>query len=103
MHLAWLYLLHARFQRDGVDFRYRGPNGRFTRVDGEPKTWELARCVEERFGDNDPVRKNLEPTIALRNKIEHRYEEATAVATSGYAQAHRVNYEEDLLATPLPG
>ena len=21
MHLAWLYLLHARFRRDGVDYR----------------------------------------------------------------------------------
>lgn len=98
MHLAWLYLLHARFHRDGVDYRYRAPNGRFIKVDGEPKTWELATCVEERFGDNDPVRKNLELTIALRNKIEHRYEEATAVATSGYAQALLLNYEEELTA-----
>lgn len=22
MHLAWLYLLHAEFLRDGTDFRY---------------------------------------------------------------------------------
>jgi hypothetical protein len=99
MHLAWLYLLHARFHRDKVDYRYRKPNGRFEKVDGEPKTWELSKCVSERWGDNDPVRKNLELTIALRNKIEHRYEEATAVATSGYAQALLLNYEEELTST----
>lgn len=96
-HLAWTYLLHARFRRDGIDFRYRLPNGHFERVDGEPKTWDLARCVRARWPDErDPVRKNLEFTIALRNKIEHRYHEAIAVATAGHAQACLLNYEEEL-------
>jgi hypothetical protein len=35
MHLAWLYLLHARFARDEVGFRDRKDNGRFERFDGE--------------------------------------------------------------------
>jgi hypothetical protein len=99
MHLAWLYLLHARFQRDKLDYRYRKPNGWFEKIDGEPRTWELARCVAERWGDNDPVRKNLELTIALRNKIEHRFEQSTALVTSGHAQALLLNYEEELTAT----
>jgi hypothetical protein len=99
MHLAWLYLLHARFSRNGVDYRYRRDNGRFIRVDGEPKTWELARCAAERWDENDPVRKNLELTIAVRNRIEHRYEEAIAVATGGYAQALLLNYEAELTST----
>jgi hypothetical protein len=63
MHVAWLYLLHARFIRDGVEFRYRDRDNprRFVRVDGEYKRWELARCVEERWEDpDDPVRRNLE-------------------------------------------
>ena len=46
--------------------------------------------------DLAPVRKNLDLTIALRNKIEHRFEEATTVATAGYAQALLLNYEERL-------
>ena len=96
MHLAWLYLLHTEFKRDRIDYRYRHPNRRFVREDGEPKTWDLARSVIERWPDESPVRKNLELTIALRNKIEHRYEEATAVATSGYAQALLLNFEEEL-------
>lgn len=99
MHIAWLYLLHARFVRDSVDFRYRLPNGRFDKIDGEPKTWGLGHCVSERWGANDPIRKNLELTIALRNKIEHRFEDATVAATSGYAHALLVNYEEELTAT----
>src|SRR5919202_5307358 len=59
MNLAWLYLLHARFKRDGIDYRYRQPNSRrFVRVDdGEIKTWELARCIREAFSDeHNPVR-----------------------------------------------
>ena len=52
MHLAWLYLLHAKFDRDGLDYRYRKTNGHFVRVDGEVKTWELARCVVEAFPDD---------------------------------------------------
>lgn len=99
MHIAWLYLLQARFRRDGIDFRYRLPNGRFDRVDGEPRTWDLQRCVVERFPDVGPVRKNLEFTIGLRNKIEHRYEEAISVVVTGYAQALLLNFEEELVAT----
>ncbi len=50
MHMAWLYLHHAKFLRDNVDYRYREPDGRvFVRVDGEIKTWELGRCLREAF------------------------------------------------------
>lgn len=97
MHLAWLYVLHAEFSRDGVDYRYRQANGRFVRVDGEPKTWELARCVEERWLADNPVRKNLELFIGLRNKIEHRYQKALSLATAGEVHASVINYENELV------
>jgi hypothetical protein len=96
MHLAWLYLLHAEFRRDGIDYHYRRPNGQFERIDGEPKTWDLRRCVNQRWTDGHPVRKNLELTILLRNKIEHRFQEAAALTTTGYAQALLLNYEAEL-------
>ena len=40
MHMAWLYLLHARFSRDGIDTRYRSQENprRFVTVDGEHAT-----------------------------------------------------------------
>ena len=64
MHLAWLYLLHAEFLRDGVDFRYweqrTDRRRRLVRIDGEPKTWELARCARQRWPlDNDPIHRRL--------------------------------------------
>jgi Protein of unknown function (DUF3644) len=98
MHMAWLYLFEAQYQRDKKDYHYRLPNGQFERIDGEPKTWELAKFVKDEFSDSDPVRRNIELTIALRNKIEHRFEDATTLATAGYAQALLLNYEENLTA-----
>jgi hypothetical protein len=96
MHIAWLYLLQAQFKRAGIDYYYRLPNGWYERVNGEPRSWELQRCVRERWPQVGAVRKNLELSIALRNKIEHRYHEAVTLVTSGYAQALLLNYEEEL-------
>lgn len=103
MHLAWLYLLHARFLRDRVDYRYRDPHDgrRFVGVAGEYKRWELAKCVQERWTSNaDPVRQNLEFFIGLRNRIEHRHAEASfSVAFGGQSQALLVNFEDELVST----
>lgn len=96
MHIAWTYLLHAEFKRNGVDIRCWLPNGHLDRIDGEAKTWGLTRCIEERWHDDDAVKKNLQVTIGLRNKIEHRFHEAVAIATSGYAQSLLVNFEEEM-------
>lgn len=103
MHLAWLYLLHARFSRDGVDFRYRRTDDprRLVVVDGEHKRWELARCVAEQWTDVDnPVRRNLEFFIALRNRVEHRHATADrnlGLSVSGHAQAFLLNFEDELV------
>lgn len=105
MHVAWLYLLHARFIQGGIDYRYRDRDkpSRFVRVDGEAKRWELSRCALERWPDGaDPVRKNLEFFIALRNEIEHRPVRANlnlALAVSGHAQALLLNFEDELTST----
>ena len=44
MGIAWLYLAQAILTRDGVDFTYRDGT-RPILVDGDPKTWELARAI----------------------------------------------------------
>jgi len=106
IHVAWLYLLHAEFARDKIDSRYWRMDGKrklLERVDGEPKQWELAHCVRERWkSDQEPVRANLEFFIGLRNKIEHRYAKRAHVALTallgGQAQALLLNYEEELVA-----
>jgi len=102
MHLAWLYLLHAEFVRDGVDFRYwdASKKNRLLKIDGEPKRWELERSMKERWSsDSDPVRANLSLFIRLRNRLEHRHahaDDALMLNLAGHAHALLVNYEEEL-------
>ena len=96
MHLAWLYLFQALYQRDRLGYFYRLSNGRYEKIDGERKTWALAAFTKARWPEHEPIRRNLEVTIVLRNKIEHRYEDAIAVATAGFAQALLLNFEAEL-------
>lgn len=104
MHLAWLYMLQAEFTRDDVDYRYwrRDRPDRLEKVDGEPKRWDLARSVRERWPDDkNPVRANVDFFIRLRNRVEHRYareQQAMSAAVSGHAQALLLNYEAELTA-----
>jgi len=100
MHMGWLYLFQAQYQRDKLEYHYRLENGRYLKVDGEPKTWELAKFAATELSDECPelipVRKNLELTILLRNKIEHRFDDSATLFLAGYAQSLLLNYEEYL-------
>ncbi|WP_433399778.1 DUF3644 domain-containing protein [Streptomyces sp. CA-146814] len=100
MHKAWHYLLHAEFHKAKIDYHYRDPKtGHHQLIDGEPKAWDLDRCLRERFPDNqDPVRLNGELFVALRNKVEHRYEHNLKIVTGGRAQALVMNYEQEVVA-----
>jgi hypothetical protein len=68
-------------------------------LDGEPKTWDLQKCVSVRWPGNSPVRANIELSIGLRKKVEQRYHEAINEVAMGFAQTLLVNYEEELTAT----
>ncbi|HUP15350.1 MAG TPA: DUF3644 domain-containing protein [Acidimicrobiia bacterium] len=68
-------------------------------VDGERETWDLEYCVKKRWPHSqDPVRNNVELTIRLRNRIEHRYEAGLTVAATGFTQALVINFEEELVS-----
>lgn len=96
MHKAWHYLLHAEFKKDGIDYHYKESNGQYKIIDGEPKAWDLEWCIKHRYtNSSDPVRLNLELFVALRNKVEHRYEHNLKIVTGGRAQALVMNYERE--------
>lgn len=102
MHLAWLYLLHAEFIRDGVDYRYWDPTQkrRLLKIDGEAKRWELERCLRERWpNDDNVVRTNISLFVRLRNRLEHRHahaDTALMINLAGHAHALLLNYEQEL-------
>ena len=74
MCIAWTSLLHGIFLRKKIKPIYKEKNGRYKKVNGEIQYWELKTCVAKYFVDsNNPIRKNLEFFIPLRNKIEHKF------------------------------
>jgi uncharacterized protein DUF3644 len=74
MVIAWTSLFHAVFFKRKLKPFYRKESGRFVKLEGDYKYWELDECLNQYFKTDtgNPVRKNLEFFIPLRNKIEHR-------------------------------
>jgi len=106
--MAWTALLHAIYHKKRINPWYkksgRNPKGdRYVRVDGEPKYWELAECLTQYYGGNNPPeRKNLEFLIGLRNKVEHRHLPELDAGLYGECQAALLNLEE-LLTSEFGG
>ena len=75
MCIAWTSLFHAIFLKRGIKPCYRDKNtGKIKRIDGDIQYWELKKCVQEYFlDDNGGIRKNIEFFIPLRNKLEHKF------------------------------
>lgn len=99
MVIAWTRLFHAYFNSTIGDRYYYKKKGRYEIIDGDRKTWELSTCIKK-FGDlTDPVEKNLNFFISLRNKIEHRHINKREVDAFifGECQALLYNYETRLI------
>ena len=102
--LAWQAFFHAYFYKNGRNPWYHSRTSntkkgvRYQRIDGEPKHWDLSRCLAEYFGGNQPsVRKNLEFLLGLRNKIEHRHLPDLDPVLYGECQASLMNLEDYLV------
>ena len=98
MVIAWTSLFHAIFFRRKVKPFYRKPSGRFQKVEGDFKYWELDECLRQYYGTEiaNPVRKNLEFFIPLRNRIEHRSMPELDASIFGECQAMLLNLDEML-------
>lgn len=75
MVISWTALFHAIFFRRKINPYYKQPDGRrYLRIEGDYKYWELHTCIEKYYKTDtqNPVRKNLEFFIRLRNKTEHK-------------------------------
>jgi hypothetical protein len=95
MIIAWTSLFHAIFYRRKQKPWKKGSNKRFVRIDGDPKHWELQECLGEYYlsDTSNPVRKNLEFFIRLRNKIEHRSMPELDAGIFGECQAMLLNFD----------
>ena len=98
MVIAWTYLLHAYYKREGVEYRYykEGPNGPiFDRTkSGAFRYWELGQCLSDSACPLDePTKLNLRFLIGLRNEIEHHQSTGVDEHFSGRYLACCLNYE----------
>lgn len=48
MNIAWTKAFHAYFHRAiGEKYYYKDQRGRYQRIDGEKRTWELKTCMDK--------------------------------------------------------
>ena len=98
MCIAWTSLFHAIFLRDRKRPFHKMENGRYIKIDGDFKAWELAHCLDEHFrGTASAVRENLRFMVGLRNKIEHRSMPELDHHIFGECQACLFNFEDMLV------
>jgi hypothetical protein len=94
--IAWTYLLHAWFRREGIDYRYVKADGTVQRTKrGEDKFWELGKCLRhERCPIPPGSINNLGFLSELRHEIEHRSTSRIDDAVSATLQACCINFND---------
>ena len=103
MIIAWTSLLHAVFERDGINYYKKEKNNYFYERDdtGEKIALGLKECMKLYFKSKDkkyyPIRENLNIFIKIRNQIEHRFMPLLDELILGECQSLLNNYEKIFL------
>jgi hypothetical protein len=97
--IAWTYLLHAWFKREGIDYRYTRNRGGRKVVEKTPagadKYWELGQCLKHaRCPIDRGAKDNLAFILELRHEIEHRSTSRIDDAVSAKLQACCINFND---------
>lgn len=111
MLIAWNALFHAYFIKNRYKPFFRKKSGRSKprfevieeklpngKIIKEKKWWDISQCVKEYFKNNNdnPIRKNLEFFIPLRNMIVHRNLPELDDTIYGECQALLLNFNNFL-------
>lgn len=95
--IAWTYLLHAYYKREGIDYRYKQSDVVVKTPEGADKYWGLSHCLK---GEKRPlekgVRNNLNVLLSLRHEIEHRSTSRIDDALGAKLQACCINFNDTL-------
>ncbi|MEK7253827.1 MAG: DUF3644 domain-containing protein [Bacteroidota bacterium] len=96
MIIAWTALFHSIFFRRKIKPFYKGENGRYLKREGDYSYWNLGDCLKQFYQSDteNPIRKNLEFFIPLRNKIEHKSLPEIDSDIFGECQAMLLNFDE---------
>lgn len=93
--IAWTYLLHAYYKREGIDYRYKRAGVVQKTPTGADKYWELGKCLDhDRCPLDRGVVNNLKFLTEIRHEIEHRSTSRIDDALSAKLQACCVNFND---------
>jgi Protein of unknown function (DUF3644) len=96
--IAWTYLLHAWFKREGIDYRHTvKENGQkivAKTPSGAEKYWELSECLKHAKCIEKGAKDNLAFLMELRHEIEHRSTSRIDDAVSAKLQACCINFND---------
>ncbi len=93
--IAWTYLLHAWFKREGLEYRYVKDGEVQTTREGADRYLELGACL--RHADSpvvSGVKRNLEFLLDIRHEIEHRSTSRIDDQLSAKLQAACLNFND---------
>lgn len=97
--IAWTYLLHAYYKREGIDYRYKKGGAVEKTPTGAEKYWELGQCLAH---GKCPLEKgvinNLKFLSEIRHEIEHRSTNRIDDALSAKLQACCINFNDAIKA-----
>ena len=93
--IAWTYLMHAYYKKEGVDYRYRQAGVVQKTKHGADKHWELGQCLAH---GGCPLEKgvvdNLNFLTEIRHEIEHQSTNRIDDALSAKLQACCINFND---------
>lgn len=99
MNIAWTYLLHSHYSKQGIEYRYYQQRVKKRVFDktksGAHKHWELERCLNDKQSPIDKnTTNNLRFLIGIRHEIEHQMTSRLDSSLSAKFQACCLNYNE---------
>jgi hypothetical protein len=93
--IAWTYLLHAFYKREGIDYRYKKGGVVEKTPSGAEKYWELGQCLAH---GKCPLKRgvinNLNFLLEIRHEVEHRSTNRIDDALSAKLQACCLNFND---------
>lgn len=93
--IAWTYLLHAYYKREGVDYRYKRGEAVLKTPSGADRFWDLQKCLSHgKCPLEGGIVNNLNFLIKLRDEIEHRSTNRIDGALSAKLQACCINFND---------
>jgi hypothetical protein len=104
--IAWIYLMHAYYRGQGIEYCYLKKIGKKKQFDkiskGTDKYWELERCINDKERPLDAARKNNPKfLIGIRREIEHQVTNQIDKFSGAKLRACELNY--GLYISPFSG